>query len=69
MRAEGRRKSMSGKLWPTRASPNPHPHWVPWNSFRREMLLHYSADGETEIREASGPGSTIREQHAWALSL
>ena len=56
MRAEGRRKSMSGKLWPTGASPNPHPHWVPWNSFRREMLLHYSADGETEIQRGQRAG-------------
>lgn len=47
---------MSGKLWPTGASQHPHPHWVPWNSFRREMLLPYSTDGETEIQRGQPAG-------------
>lgn len=72
MRTEGggrRRKNMSGNLWPMGASQHPHPHWVSWDSFRREMLLPHSADGETEIQSGQLAGVTIREKHAWALSL
>lgn len=59
MRTEGgrrRRKNMSRKLWPMGTSQHPHPHWVPWNSFRREMLLPHSTDGETEIQRGQPVG-------------
>lgn len=64
MRTEGggrRRKNMSGKLWPMGASQHPHPHWVSWDSFRREMLLPHSAGGETDSERPAGWGHHKRE--------
>lgn len=60
---------MSGKLWPMGTSQHPHPHWVPWNMFRRRCYCPTAQMEKLRFREPSRLGSTIREQHAWALSL